>query len=253
MAILSKKKFLKFKKNNNLFFKILIFLLKFIKNFFPYSFIKSLGKKIFHFFIFMFLINLLIIIFSYYFVIFFSKDKIYNDEKKLPFNKVGLVLGTSPFLKKGGENPFFFNRIKAAVYLYKIGKIKFIIVSGDNRTKYYNEPKMMKKKLLKYGVPAKAIIMDFAGFRTFDSVVRCKKVFGQNSFTIISQEFQNQRAIYIAEEYGIKASAYNAKDVKFIFSYKTYFREYLAKVKVLLDLHILKTQPKFLGKKIIIN
>ncbi|MCF6183872.1 MAG: YdcF family protein [Bacteroidales bacterium] len=179
-----------------------------------------------------------------------NKRLCYSDIEKIPYNKVGLLLGTSKYLKGGKQNLFYKNRIDAAAKLYYSGKIKYIIASGDNRRKNYNEPKIMKHDLMKKGIPANKIFADYAGFRTFDSVVRSKEVFGQNSITIISQRFHNLRAVFIAKHFGINAVAYNAKEVKGMNGTKTRFRELFARIKALLDIYILNTKPKFLGEKI---
>ncbi len=176
-----------------------------------------------------------------------------DDIENLPENKAGLLLGTSKYLKTGGQNLFYKNRIDAAAELYKAGKIQYIIASGDNRHKEYNEPKKMKDDLIQKGIPANRIYADYAGFRTFDSVIRSKEVFGQNKITIISQRFHNLRAVYIAKHFGIDAVAFNAKKVSGINGIKTRFRELFARVKALSDIYILHTKPKFLGKKIPLN
>ncbi|WP_333697345.1 SanA/YdcF family protein [Bacteroides congonensis] len=178
--------------------------------------------------------------------------QIYNEVITIPQNKVGLLLGTSPKLKNGNNNLYFDYRILAAVELYKAGKIKYILISGDNRREDYNEPEEMKKALMQKGIPEKFIYLDYAGFRTLDSVVRAKEVFGQNQLTIISQRFHNERAIYLAEKNGINAIGYNAKDVNAYAGLKTNIRELLARVKMFIDLAIDK-QPHFLGEKIIIG
>ena len=178
--------------------------------------------------------------------------QIYNEVITIPQNKVGLLLGTSPKLKNGNNNLYFDYRILAAVELYKAGKIKYILISGDNRREEYNEPEEMKKALMQKGVSEKFIYLDYAGFRTLDSVVRAKEVFGQNQLTIISQRFHNERAIYLAEKNGINAIGYNAKDVNAYAGLKTNIRELLARVKMFIDLAIDK-QPHFLGEKIIIG
>jgi SanA protein len=182
----------------------------------------------------------------------YTEKYLFNEVEMIPENNVGLVLGTSMYLKNGDENLYFSYRIKAAVELYNAGKIKYIIVSGDNKTKYYNEPLKMKKELAKKGVPDSVIILDYAGFRTFDSMIRCKKVFGQSKFTIISQEFQNKRAVFIARKSGIDAIAYNAKDVEYYSGFKTRVRELFAKVKAYIDIYVLGSKPKFLGEKQIV-
>lgn len=178
--------------------------------------------------------------------------QIYNEVITIPQNKVGLLLGTSPKLKNGNNNLYFDYRILAAVELYKAGKIKYILISGDNRREDYNEPEEMKKTLMQKGIPEKFIYLDYAGFRTLDSVIRAKEVFGQNQLTIISQRFHNERAIYLAEKNGINAIGYNAKDVNAYAGLKTNIRELLARVKMFIDLAIDK-QPHFLGEKIIIG
>lgn len=176
-------------------------------------------------------------------------EKTYTSSTIIKKNKVGLVLGTSKFSKGGGINLYFKYRINAAVELYNKGKIDFILVSGDNGTKYYDEPTAFKKELINNGIPKDKIFLDYAGFRTLDSVVRAKEVFGQSSITIISQKFHNERAIYIAEKHGINAIGFNAKDINGSYGLKTKLREYFAKTKAFLDI-ILGIQPKFLGAKI---
>jgi len=133
--------------------------------------------------------------------------------------------------------------------LYKAGKISFIVVSGDNSRKTYDEPTQMKADLVLGGVPEEVIFLDYAGFRTWDSVVRIKEIFSQDDFTIISQRFHNERAIYLAQRHGINAVAFNAKDVNKYYGLKTNIREKLARVKVFVDL-LTNKKPRFLGEKI---
>ena len=180
------------------------------------------------------------------------KNFVSYDIQKLPNEKVGLLLGTSKILKSGWKNLYFFNRIDAAEQLYKSGKIKYILISGDNSTKDYSEPEDMQAELLKRGIPADKIVLDFAGFRTLDSVVRAKEIFGQNSFIIISQKFHNERAVFLAQHYGIKAYGFNAKDVNKYFGFKTKVREYFARAKVFVDF-LLGVEPKFGGEKVEIS
>jgi SanA protein len=184
-----------------------------------------------------------------------SKDvenQLYNEIQSTPYNRVGLLLGTSKFAKGGKQNLFYKYRINAAVALFKSGKIDFILVSGDNSEETYNEPKQMRKDLIKRGVPSNRIVLDYAGFRTLDSVVRSKEVFGVNEVTIISQQFHNERALYLANRRNIKAIAFNAQKVSYAYSKMVFFREKFARVKLLWDILINK-QPKFLGEKIIIK
>ena len=177
------------------------------------------------------------------------KGKTYSDAELIPKNRVGIVLGTSQRLVEGGINPYYAHRIKATIALFKAGKIDFVLVSGDNGSKYYNEPDTFKKDLMSGGIPEEKIFLDYAGFRTLDSMVRAKVIFGLDSVTVISQEFHNERAIYLSEKKGLKAIGFNAKDIEGSPGFKVQMREYFARVKVFLDL-ILNTEPRFYGKSV---
>ena len=178
-----------------------------------------------------------------------TKEQVYSDVNLIPHNKVGLILGTSQYLKSGHKNLYFVYRINAAVELYNAGKIDFFVVSGDNSRKDYNEPLDMKNELIAKGIPENKIYLDYAGFRTYDSVIRMNKVFGQNEFTIISQKFHNERAIYIANRLGLNAIGFNANDVAAYYGFKTNAREKFARVKVFVDF-LTGKEPKFLGETI---
>lgn len=182
-----------------------------------------------------------------------TKNQVFNALPNLPNNDVALVLGTSKYTKNGYHNPYFYYRIDAAAALFHAKKVRHLIVSGDNSQKEYNEPLQMQKALLEKGVPKSAITLDYAGFRTLDSVVRSKAIFGQKRITIVSQQFHNHRALFIANHRNIEAVAFNARDVNLRLGFKTRFREYLARCKAILDIIILNKQPKFLGEKIIIK
>lgn len=174
---------------------------------------------------------------------------IYRDIDKVKQHKVGLVLGTSEKMIGGKANPFFVNRIEASIELYNSDKIQKILVSGDNAEISYNEPKAMQKALLDKGIPKEDIVLDYAGFRTLDSVIRARDVFGQNDFIIISQEFHIKRAVYIARTLGIDAEGFVAEGVSTKSNIRTQIREILARTQAWMDVHILNRQPKFLGEK----
>jgi SanA protein len=177
-----------------------------------------------------------------------TRSQLYNDVASIPKNKVGVLLGTAKYQDRGKNivNTYYQYRIDAAVQLYMAGKIDYIIVSGDN-TQYYNEPQQMMQDLVARGVPAKHIYLDNAGFRTLDSILRCRDVFGQNRFTIISQQFHNQRALYIANHKRVQTVAYNAMDGDSFWDVMV--REKLARVKMMIDL-LLNKQAKLYGAAI---
>ena len=179
-----------------------------------------------------------------------SEGRVYHAADSIPENSVGLLLGTSPYLVSGRLNPFFEHRIRAAVELLRAGRIEYILASGDNEHRSYNEPVQMKKALLAAGVPEAAIVLDFAGFRTLDSVVRASEVFGQERLTVISQEFHTRRALYIASRYTIDAVAFAADDVGGYTGVRMQLREQLARTLAVLDVQVLGTRPRFLGEPV---
>ncbi|STD59060.1 SanA/YdcF family protein [Empedobacter falsenii] len=179
-----------------------------------------------------------------------STEEFVTDKLEiLPKTKVAIVLGTAPNLVSGYQNYYFTYRIEAATELYQSGKVTYFILSGDHGRKNYNEPEAMKQALIKNGVPENVIYLDYAGFRTLDSMIRSKEIFSQNEFIVVSQEFHNQRAVYIARQNGINAYGYSAKDVNKHAGLKTNIREYFARTKVFID-SFFGVQPKFLGEKI---
>jgi len=179
-----------------------------------------------------------------------TEQYIYDDVEKIPRQKVALVLGASKFLKNGYPNPYFTYRINAAKELYDSGKVSAFVLSGDNGRHSYNEPEDMREALIALGVPDSTIYLDYAGFRTLDSVVRMNEIFGQKSFIVVSQRFHNERAIYLGRNYGLEVYGYNARDVRLNrVSSKTKVREVFARVKVFVDM-IVGKGPKFLGEPI---
>ena len=177
-------------------------------------------------------------------------DHLYNNVESIPHKRVAVLLGTNPRTKSGNMNWFYKHRIDAAVALYKQGKFDRLLISGDNSLKTYSEPDEMKADLVEAGIPDSVIYLDFAGFSTYDSMVRAKKVFGLSEFIVISQDFHNQRAVYIARQNDIAAIGFNAKKVAFRkWRLKMEFREILARVKAVGDVMIDK-KPHFLGDPI---
>ena len=177
-----------------------------------------------------------------------AKSKMYSEVSEVPYRKVGLVLGTVPYVN-GHSNRYYQYRMDATAALYFANKVSYLLLSGDNHVSHYNEPESMRQSLIERGVPDSVIYLDCAGFRTFDSMVRAKKVFAQDSVTVVSQQWHTERAIYIAGHYDLDAIAFCAKDytVGRKVYLKNHLREAFAKVKVILDLMVNK-QPHFLGE-----
>lgn len=173
--------------------------------------------------------------------------RVFSDVTRLPANDVALVLGTSALTSGGYTNPHFKTRIEAATAAYQQGKVKHLLLSGDNHIQGYDEPSDMQTALLQRGVPASAMTLDYAGFRTLDSVARAKAVFGQTRLTVISDDFHVQRALFLCRVHGIEAVALSAAPVPETYARKTIWREYLARIKAVLDVFVLGTEPKFYG------
>jgi SanA protein len=179
------------------------------------------------------------------------QNDVYRSIESVPAREVGVVLGTTPGIN--GGNLFFKTRIEATKELYERGKIRHIIVSWDNSRDNYNEPEYMKNALIKSWVPMSAITMDFAGFRTLDSVVRASEVFSlTGGFTIISQPFHIERALYLARANSIDAIGYGAANVSLEYGLYAYLREIPARWLALYDAWF-GTEATVLGEKETLN
>ena len=177
-----------------------------------------------------------------------TSDQIFQEDNLPPAQKVGLVLGTSRFTATGVKNELFEERMNAAAQLFERGIIVHILVSGDNRSIYYNEPRDMLNALRERGIPQSAITLDYAGLRTLDSIVRCEQIFGQTSFIIITQEFHLYRALFIANYYGLKSYGFILKSSKASVPTKVRIRELIARVLAVLDLYLWNKKPKVMDE-----
>jgi len=176
---------------------------------------------------------------------------IYSDINKVPMKKVALLLGCTKYLRNGRINFFYKYRIEAAEKLYKQGKVQAILVSGDNSTKGYDETTAMRDDLVKKGIPTDYIALDYAGFRTLDSIVRTEAIFDTTSYIIVTQKFHAERALYLAHKKDHDAVAYLAKDLPNTrAALRMKIRELFARTKAFLDINLLQTEPKFYGEKV---
>ncbi len=184
-----------------------------------------------------------------------TKSQIYRTISSVPEGgpEVALVLGTSKTLATGWGNHFFQRRIEAAAELYHAGKIRHLLLSGDHSTPDYNEPADMRDALIARGVPADAMTLDFAGMRTLDSIVRAREIFDLTNCIIVTDDFHLPRAVLLANHFGLRATGYETEPLAWNVSEKTRCREYLARVKLLLDVYLLGTEPRHLGPKLPIN
>jgi SanA protein len=189
-----------------------------------------------------------LVVVTNFIVIISTNDVMKSDINDLQPVGAALVLGTSKSTSKGQENLFFKDRMRAAAQLYKSGKVKHILVSGDNRSVYYNEPRDMLKALRELGIPEEAVTLDYAGLRTLDSVVRCKEIFDQNEIIIVTQQFHAYRASFIAKRYNLNTQVYLANFESQVFP-RLMLREVIARTLAVFDLYVFGKGPKHLGDK----
>ena len=167
---------------------------------------------------------------------------IYDELQDLPYRQVGVVLGTAKYYRTGVINQYYRYRIQGALNAYNSGKVNYLLLSGDNALQSYNEPMTMRRDLIKAGVDPADIVLDYAGFRTLDSIVRTRKVFDTNDFIIITQRFHCERALFIALHMGIQAQCYAVPSPKDMWTVR--LREFGARFGALADLYIFKREPR---------
>jgi len=177
-----------------------------------------------------------------------SNGRVYRSVDDVPHREVALVLGTAKYVQGGRLNLFYRPRIEAAAELFKAGKVRGIVVSGDNGRVDYDEPSQMKSDLIALGVPAPYVTCDYAGFRTLDSVYRLERVFEQTSYVVVSQDFHVRRAIFLGESRGHRAVGLAADGPSGYWGARVRLREVLARCNAFLDVYLLRTQPRFLGR-----
>jgi SanA protein len=201
-------------------------------------------RSIFRYLLLLISLTAIVIIASNVWVMVTTKDKVHVTVHALPSLNYGVVLGTSRFTVAGNKNPFYEARMDKASELFFKQKVDSVIVTGDNETRYYNEPRDMKQSLLERDVPAAVILQDAGGLRTFDSFYRLKHVFKKNEAIIVTQRFHSYRALYIAERLGIDSYVYVADEPDNPI-YFVYIREWIARPLALWDLHIANRKPKY--------
>ncbi|MDB5252752.1 MAG: hypothetical protein JWP27_1921 [Flaviaesturariibacter sp.] len=178
-----------------------------------------------------------------------ARGKLYSDTTAIPNRKTGLLLGTVRSLPNGKPNPYYTARIRAAVDLLRSGHIRFLVISGDNGRAGYDEPSDMRADIMREGIDSGRLFLDYAGFRTFDSMVRLRTIFGQREVVVISQEFHNERALFIAQREGIDAIGFNARDLPGRDGLRMQVREKLARVNMFLD-YLVRRKPRYGGKPV---
>lgn len=179
-----------------------------------------------------------------------ARTAIYTSPQACPAHAIAILFGCGKYVAGGRLNQYYLHRIRAAADLYQAGKARHILISGDNHIHTYNEPESMQQDLLATGVPASAMTLDYAGFSTFETLIRANRIFGVRSAIVITQPFHLPRALYIADAVGIQAVGYAAREPnRSLRTLKTEVREILARFATFGDLRLWHRQPRFLGPR----
>jgi vancomycin permeability regulator SanA len=196
-------------------------------------------------------VSLLLIWFLLSSIVYF-KTRTYRSDKidSLQEQKVAIIFGARIY-SNGQPSPFLKDRVDGGIALYRAGKVQKLLMSGDNRVLEYDEVTAMKKYAIAQGMPAGDIVLDYAGFSTYETCYRAKEIFGVNSAILVTQDYHLPRAVYTCRKLGLDATGFAQPDWS---RYKdamprTMFREYLAHIKMFIDLYITKPLPTFLGQK----
>lgn len=190
---------------------------------------------------------LLLVLLNAWFVL-RQESKIYQlDQVCSEDYDVAIIFGTSQFLRSGAHNPHFFGRVERGAALYHTGQVNHLLLSGDNRTLYYNEPLRMQRALTQLGVPADHTTLDYAGLSTFDTLKRARDIFQLEAAVLITQDYHLPRALYIAEHLGLDVVGCVAKGPEWSGMKRLWLREVAARFRTLGDLHIWHREPRMLG------
>ena len=133
-----------------------------------------------------------------------TAGRIYTNAGEVPPAPVALVLGAGLW-RDGSPTPALYDRVATAVDLYQAGRVKKLLMSGDNRFVNYNEPAAMKKLAVQLGAPAEDIVLDYAGRRTYDSCYRAKEIFGVRQVVVVTQRFHLDRALFLCDALGVES------------------------------------------------
>lgn len=186
-----------------------------------------------------------------YVVLWSTKDHIRTVEEASP-RDVAIVFGAG-LTRSGGPTAILQDRVETGAELYFAGKVKKLLMTGDNRFENYNEPQAMKDYALALGVPEADIVLDYAGRRTYDSCYRAKEIFLVRNAILVTQEFHISRAMFLCDGLGLDAIGVVANNRIYSERSQNYWnvREFIARNVAIKDL-ILRPKP-VLGEKEPIN
>ncbi|HEY9864851.1 MAG TPA: ElyC/SanA/YdcF family protein [Candidatus Obscuribacterales bacterium] len=178
-----------------------------------------------------------------------TNNRRFTQPETVPNKPVAIVFGAGVWAD-GTPTPMLADRVEGAVELYRLGRVNKILMTGDNGTPEYNEVVAMQQYAERLGVPNKDIRLDYAGFSTYESCYRAKAIFGIERAVLITQKYHLPRAVYTCNQLGIESVGLGTPDWgKFRDDSMRFYtqREILAVIKAILELHIVRPKPTFLG------
>lgn len=193
------------------------------------------------------LLAILLFIAGNFWVVATTARYIENELEECRPNNVAIVFGTSHWTRSGLRNPHFHARMRTSARLIEEQRVSHLLLSGDNRTQAYNEPRAMWRELYRRGVPAAQMTMDFAGFSTYDTLARSRDVFQLNEALLVTQSWHLPRAIFIARALDMDVAGCVAEEERVAGEWRLIVREWVARVATLGDLYIWGREPYFLG------
>jgi vancomycin permeability regulator SanA len=175
----------------------------------------------------------------------FAAEKLETSITEIPVEdpkRIAIVFGALVW-SDGEVSPVLYDRVLTAVELYRAGRVKKILMSGDNPTHQYDEPTAMKQTAIQLGVPEENIVLDYAGRRTYDTCYRAKEIFDVKKAILVTQEFHLPRAIYLCENLGIDSIGITADRRRYVETSSWQRREYLAVASAWLEINFLPFEP----------
>jgi SanA protein len=179
-----------------------------------------------------------------------AANRVFAKAADAPAERVAIVFGAG--VRNGYPTAMLYDRVAAAVELYKAGKVQKLLMSGDNRFENYNEPAAMRRTALQLGVPDGDIALDLAGRSTYDTCYRAKEIFSLDSAILVTQRFHLDRALMLCDAVGIKASGYNSDRRAYRALWWNHLREVPATLNAVIEAYVTRPKP-VLGDKIAIK
>ncbi len=164
----------------------------------------------------------------------------------VPSAPVAVVFGAG--LWQGKPSPYLAHRLDTAIDLYRAGKVRVLLVTGDNGRREYDEPDAMRAYLREHGVPDDRVVADYAGFDTWDSCTRARRVFGVRKAVLVTQDFHIRRAVALCDAAGIDVYGVGVDAKRDRTWYAAGAREILAAGKAAVEAAV-RPGPRFLGPR----